>query len=134
LLTVQKAFLRPLLRNPAGSHRLANPRSGRVLADRLTTAFDSKSRRTGLLGRDRFDDGEAILIAPSNAIHTFFMRFSIDIVFARRDGRVVAVRHALRPWRLAISPRAYLVIELPAGTVARTDTRRGDVLAIEPLA
>ena len=129
---MQKAFLTPLLRNRSGPHRLVNARNGAVLADRLGSAFDSKSRRTGLLGRSDFEDGEALVIAPSNSIHTFFMRFSIDVVFARRDGSVVSVRHAVKPWRLAASPRAYLVIELPAGTLARTQTRGGDRLTISP--
>lgn len=129
---VQKSFLTPLLRNRGVSHRLLNARNGTVLADHVSSAFDSKSRRAGLLGRDRFGDGQALVIAPSNAIHTFFMRFSIDLVFARRDGSVVGVRHAVKPWRIAVSPRAYLVIELPSGTVERTQTIAGDQLTISP--
>ena len=127
---MQKAFLAPLLRRQSGSLMLVNSRTGRLLAHSLTGAFDSASRRTGLLGRDGLDEGHALIIAPTNAIHTFFMRFAIDVAFVRRDGRVVSVRHAMKPWRIAAAFRAHAVIELPPGTLAACDTVRGDILVI----
>ena len=102
-----------------------------MMADRLIPAFDSATRRNGLLGRTRLEDGEAMIIAPTNAIHTCFMQFSIDVAFVSRDGRVLKTSAALRPWRAAASLRGYAVIELPAGTLARCDTLPGDTLAIE---
>jgi hypothetical protein len=72
-----------------------------------------------------------MVIAPSNAVHTFVMRFPIDLAFVTRDGRVVKTRSGVRPWRVAAAFRAYAVIELPAGTLARCDTVPGDTLAIE---
>jgi uncharacterized protein len=127
---VQKLFLSPLVRNPETQWVLRNTRNERSLADRVLGAFDSKTRRTGLLGRDTFEPGHALFIAPSNAVHTCFMRFPIDVLFVRRDGTVVSARHALRPWRLAASLRAYAVIELPAGTLEQCDTRPGDRLEL----
>jgi uncharacterized membrane protein (UPF0127 family) len=127
---VQKAFLAPLLRKPAGSLTLVNSRSQRPLAHSLTGAFDSKSRRTGLLGLDGLEEGHALIIAPTGAIHTFFMRFAIDVAFVRRDGRVVGIRHAMKPWRIAVALGAHAAIELPAGTLADSDTVRGDTLVI----
>jgi uncharacterized membrane protein (UPF0127 family) len=109
-----------------------NSRSGRRLAHSLSGAFDSASRRTGLLGRDGLEQGHALIIAPTSAIHTFFMRFAIDVAFVRRDGRVVGIRHAMKPWRIAIALGAHAVIELPAGTLAECDTVRGDALIITP--
>jgi uncharacterized protein len=126
------SFLSPLLRAPSGNHRLENNRNGRVVADQLWPAFDSATRRKGLLGRDSMPEGSALLIAPSNAIHTFFMRFPIDIAFVTKDGRVVSVRSALPAWRLAVAPRAYAVVELPAGALSRSETVPGDVLSIQP--
>jgi uncharacterized membrane protein (UPF0127 family) len=105
-------------------------RNQESLAHDLVAAFDSKSRKTGLLRHDRFERGAAMLIAPSNAVHTFFMRFPIDIAFVTREGRVVKTCAAVQPWRVAAAFRAYAVIELPAGTLARCDTVAGDVLAI----
>jgi uncharacterized membrane protein (UPF0127 family) len=64
----------------------------------------------------------------------WFMRFPIDAVFVDRAGRVVRVVADLPPWRLAIAARgARDVIELPAGTAARTATQAGDELVFEPL-
>jgi uncharacterized membrane protein (UPF0127 family) len=122
-------FLSPLLRNP-GDHELRNERTGGVVATRVLTAFDSASRRTGLLHHESLPEGTGLIIAPSNAIHTFFMRFSIDVAFVSKDGRVVKLRAAVRPWRMAGALRAYAVVELPAGTLERTETRRGDRLIV----
>ena len=122
-------FLRPLLRTP-GDHELRNERTGAVVAARVLMAFDSASRRTGLLGRESLPEGTGLIIAPSNAIHTFFMRFSIDVAFVSKDGRVVKVRASVPPWRLTGALGAYAVVELPAGTLERTETRRGDRLVV----
>jgi uncharacterized membrane protein (UPF0127 family) len=123
-------FLAPVLRNPKSALAIRNQRNGRILADHLLPAFDSRTRRTGLLHHESLGDGHAMLIAPCNAVHTFFMRFSIDVAFVTREGRVVKTQASVRPWRIAAAFRAYAVVELPAGTLARCDTVAGDMLAI----
>jgi uncharacterized membrane protein (UPF0127 family) len=123
-------FIAPLLRRSQAPHRIHNRRNGRVLAYAVTPAFDSKSRRAGLLGCDSLADGHAMVIAPSNAVHTWFMRFAIDLAFVTKDGRVVKICTSVRPWRVAAALRADAVIELPAGTLARCDTVPGDTLVI----
>jgi uncharacterized protein len=123
-----KSFLSPLLQAGSIGQVLENVRTQRIVADRLLTAFDSRSRRQGLLGRDGLPDGSALIIAPSNAVHTFFMRFPIDILFVRRDGGVIKARSAVRPWRIAASLRAFAVIELPAGSLDESNTTTGDRL------
>jgi uncharacterized membrane protein (UPF0127 family) len=125
-----RSFLAPFLRDPAASWRLRNMRTGDVLADQVAGAFDSAARKHGLLGRQSWDAGNALVIAPSNAIHTFFMKFPIDVVFVRRDGTVVKAQGPVPPWRLAGALRAYAVIELPGGALARCETRPGDVLEL----
>src|SRR5215208_4603797 len=123
-----KSFLNPLLRAGNVDHLLENATTGEVVARHLLTAFDSKERRQGLLGRESLPEGTAIIIAPSNAVHTFFMRFAIDIAFVARDGRVIKVRSSVQPWRLAAALRAFAVIELAAGTLERSRTAAGDTL------
>src|SRR5215470_17198740 len=125
------SFLSPLLKEPQRSFKLINRRNGHVVATEVLTAFDSKSRRRGLLGIDGFQQGSALIIAPTNAIHTWFMRFPIDVAFVARDGRVVKVRHQMRPWRMSGAIRGYAVIELPPGTLAAADTVAEDVLSLE---
>ena len=126
-----KSFLSLLLRPGGSSLVLTNTRDHRIVARTLLTAFDSKSRRTGLLGRDSMPEGSALIIAPSQAIHTFFMRFSIDVAFVSRDGLVLKVRHSVPPRRIAVSWRAFAVIELPAGALATSETKPGDRLQVE---
>ena len=124
------SFLRPLLRDTRSNHAIQNMRNGRVLASDLIVAFDSKTRKTGLLKHDSLADGSAMLIAPTNAVHTFFMRFPIDIAFVSREGLIVKTYSALPPWRIAAALRAHAVIEMPAGTLARNETEVGDILSI----
>ena len=124
------SFLQPLLRKGATGLRIENVRSGRVVADHVIAAFDSATRRTGLLQHKSFADGSALIIAPSNAIHTFFMKFPIDLAFFSKSGLVLKVCPAVPAWRIAASLRAFGVIELPVGSLARSDTRAGDQLAI----
>jgi uncharacterized protein len=127
---VQEAFLKPLLKTPGIPLTLVNTRSGRVLANHIVGAFDSTSRRKGLLGCDRFEEGHALVIAPTNAIHMFFMRFAIDVAFVSRDGIVVRVCHSVKPWRIAFALRAFAAVELPSGTLRHSETLAGDQLAI----
>jgi uncharacterized protein len=123
-------FLSPLLDRPDVLHQLVNVDRGTVVATHLEPAFDSRSRNRGLLGRDGLPDGHAIVIAPSNSIHMFFMRFAIDVLFVAKDGRVVKACENLRPWRLALAWRAFAVIEGWVGMIAESGTRPGDRVAV----
>ncbi|MEQ1897734.1 MAG: DUF192 domain-containing protein [Vicinamibacterales bacterium] len=126
-----ESFLRPLVASAEASTRqLVNVRTGFRIATRVETAFDSASRRQGLLGRQSMAAGDALVIAPCPAIHTAFMQFAIDVIFAARDGRIVGLRRRVRPWRIAFAVRAFAAIELPAGTIDPTTLRVGDVLTV----
>lgn len=124
-------FLRPLLDRP-GNYALRNQRDRSLVARRIEVAADSKSRRKGLLGRDAMAPGEALVIAPCGGIHTFWMRFAIDVIFVKKDGRVVKCVESIPPWRIALAVTAYAAIELPAGTVRLSKVGRGDSLAVVP--
>jgi uncharacterized protein len=125
-----KSFLDPLLRKDASNLALTNTRDRQIVARTLIPAFDSASRRRGLLKHDTLPDDTALVIAPTNAIHTFFMRFAIDVAFVSRDGRIVKIRTALPPWRIAAAWRAFAVVELPSGALERAGVQRGDVLSV----
>lgn len=127
-----KSFLSPLLRSSAAGFVLTNTRTNRVVAQTLFTAFDSASRRQGLLKHTSLPEDQALIIAPSNAIHTFWMRFAIDVAFVARDGRVVKVCSAVVPWRIAVAWRAYAVVEMSAGALSLSGTQRGDLLQVTP--
>ena len=125
-----KSFLSPLVPSSGAGFALTNTRNNRVVAHTLLTAFDSESRRRGLLKHTSLEEGHALIIAPSNAIHTFWMRFAIDVAFVTREGRVVKVCSTVIPWRIAVAWRAYAVVELAAGALSLSDTRSGDRLQL----
>lgn len=125
--------LSTLVRDPGGAYRLTNGRNRRVLADHVLRAFESKSRRRGLLHHASLPRGTAMIIAPTSAIHTCFMRFAIDIAFIDRGGRVMKVCTGVRPWRIAIAPGAFAAIEMPAGTLAASETVAGDDVVVVPV-
>ena len=128
------SFLEPLLKDTHARFGLRILRTGRLLATDVEAAVDSETRRKGLLGRTGLADGVAMVIAPTNAIHTFFMRFPIDVVFVRRDGGVLKVRHAMPAWRMAFAFRGFAVVELAGGAADRAGLQVGDRLIVEPLA
>jgi uncharacterized membrane protein (UPF0127 family) len=125
-----KSFLSPLLRSASGPLALTNTRNNKVVASTLLTAFDSATRRLGLLKHDSLPENSALIIAPTSAIHTFAMRFAIDVLFVAKDGRVLKVRSNVRPGRIAAAWRAFAVVELQAGAIERSGTRSGDRLEI----
>ncbi len=124
------SFLAPLVRDTAATPALIRPRDGAVVARRLEAAFDSATRRRGLLGRDTLAADAALVIAPCNAVHTFFMRFAIDVVFVAGDGTVVKIARGVAPFRMTASPSAFATIEFAAGAPGVGDLMPGDVLAV----
>jgi uncharacterized membrane protein (UPF0127 family) len=120
-----------MLQHPGQPWGLRNLRTEGFVATHVERAFDSTSRRTGLLGRTELSRESALIIAPCWGIHTCFMRFPIDVIFVKRDGTVARVVRELSPWRVAVSPSAFAVLEMASGTASRTDTKPGDLLQLE---
>ena len=123
-------FLTPLLKSAPGGWVLQNERTGSTVSSRLLPAFDSRTRRRGLLGQSGLDRDAAVILAPCGAIHTWFMRFSIDVLFVQKSGIVTKVCARVRPWRIAVDLRAFAAIELAAGVALEADTRPGDRLLL----
>ena len=124
-------FLGPLLK-PGGANRaLVNERTGSIVAQIVEVALDSRSRRRGLLGRTALPERHALVIAPCSAVHTWFMRFPIDVLFVARDGRVVKIVNRIGAWRMTASLGAFAAIELPAGTLRRGGWARGDRVIVQ---
>lgn len=104
-----------------------NVTRGRDLATAGRVAANAWSRARGLIGTAPLAEGEGLVIEGCNSIHTHFMGYAIDVAYMDRDGVVVAMDHAIRPWRFGrIYRRARWVVELPAGTLAATGTQIGD--------
>jgi uncharacterized membrane protein (UPF0127 family) len=116
---------------PASKLRVVNATRGTVIADRAAIARSSAERRTGLLKHSELPQGEGLWIAPCECIHTFGMKFPIDAVFLTKKKKVAKIAAALPRRRLAMALLADSVLELPAGTASRTETRIGDQLLFE---
>jgi len=101
-----------------------------MVATVLELAADSTSRNRGLLGRPGLPPDHALILAPSNFVHTFFMQFPIDILFVGRYGPVLKVRRAVPARRIAGRFGAFAVIELAAHALNRSQTAVGDRLSI----
>jgi len=125
-------FLAPLLQRAAGDLALYVEGRSEPVARTLESAFDSATRNRGLLGRDALAPDVAFVIAPTSAVHTFGMRFPIDLVFAARDGRVMKIRAAVPARRIAVALGAFAVIEMAAGAADRAALRPGDRLVVRP--
>ncbi len=96
-----------------------NRTHGRPVATKVGKAETYQSRSRGLLGKAALELGEGLWIIPCPMIHTFFMKFSIDVLFLDKKLKVVRVIEDLKPWR--VSPwvlRAHSVLELAGGSLA----------------
>ena len=111
--------------------RVANQTKGQMLADRADIANTSATRRTGLLKHTELKPGEGLWIAPCEGVHTFGMKFPIDVLFLSKKKQVLKARPDMVKGRIAFSLRAHSVLELPAGTLAQTGTVAGDQLEFE---
>jgi uncharacterized membrane protein (UPF0127 family) len=127
-------FLSPLRSRDPRALVIRNQRTGAVVASHVLPALDSETRRTGLLKHTGLAAHEAMVIAPTNAIHTFFMKFPIDVAFVGKDGRILKIRAALPAWRMSGAWGGYAVIEMAAGAFAAAGTAVGDIVCIEPAA
>ena len=127
---MRAGFLASLVTRGTETFSLRNATTGAIVAHIVEPALDSRTRRRGLLGREGLPDGTALVIAPSNAVHTFFMRFAIDVLFVRRDGRVTKVRTGVPARRVVVSPRAFGVVEMASGGIVGVTP--GDYLELEP--
>ncbi len=103
----------------AASHQPVHPRlrglpTALVMGRRVPVAWGGRSRLLGLAGLDRGVAGRGLLIPRCRGIHTFGMRFTLDLVFLDGEMRPIGMRSGVGPHRLAGSRAACAVLELPA--------------------
>lgn len=111
--------------------QIINKTKNLILAQDAFLANSLFSRIKGLLGRDTLKPQEALVIKPCNSVHTFFMRFAIDVIFVDTGNKIVALENDLKPYK--ISPlyfKANYVVELPSGIIAKTNTKVGDEIGL----
>lgn len=109
-------------------HYTLKTQNGDVICQRMAVADDMFSRMKGLMFSTDLPEGDGLLIAPCNSIHTFFMLYSLDVLFLDRDFKIVKAVYDLRPWRMSwIYFNAHQVLEMKAGTLKK-DLKTGDKL------
>jgi len=104
-----------------------------LLGDSIDVADTRQTRKTGLLKHSGLERGQGLWIVPCEAIHMFFMKFAIDVVYIDRKHRVRKVVRDLRPWKMSMCLTAHSVIELPVGVIDESQTQKGDQLELHPL-
>lgn len=110
---------------------ITNPRTEATLASRARLADNFFSRFRGLMWTDSLPEGEALLIVPCNSVHCLGMRYAIDVAFLAKDGTVLHMIPDMAPGKLSpLVKGARATLELPAGTLARTETQVGDKLEL----
>jgi len=111
--------------------RVRNRDRGTILAEAADVADTSAKRKTGLLKHQSLAPGTGLWISPCEAVHSFFMKFAIDVVYLDKKKKVRKVRRNLAPWRLSACVTAHSVLELPVGVIDASRTERGDQLDFE---
>jgi uncharacterized membrane protein (UPF0127 family) len=111
--------------------KILNRARNTVLATQADIADTSRKRRVGLLKHTSLPPGQGLWIAPCEGIHTFGMKFAIDVLFLDRKKKVLKARREMKAARLSLCLWAESVLELPPGTIKETGTQAGDVLEFE---
>ena len=113
--------------------KVRNHDRGTILAEAADVADTSAKRRTGLLKHTGLAPGKGLWIVPCEAVHSFGMKFAIDVVYLDRKKRVRKIRKNLVPRRLSACLTAHSVLELPVGAIDSSRTEAGDQLEFEKL-
>ena len=95
---------------------------------RVWKANGAWERMRGLLGRARLGEDEALLLEPCRSVHSFGMRYALDLVYVDRRGCVCKLVYGLLPGRFSASLEAYATVEFAAGVLAATGIKLGDIL------
>jgi uncharacterized protein len=111
--------------------RAFNVTQQRTLANMLMVADSFLRSLVGLMGRPGLDAGHGLWIVPCQSVHTFWMRFPIDVIFLDEHRKVIHLAENLRPFRISRHlPNARSVIELPVSSIKATGTQIGDEIWI----
>jgi uncharacterized membrane protein (UPF0127 family) len=97
-------------------------------------SFTAKWARTlwrrfiGLLSTPHLGENQGLLLSPCHSVHTFGMRYALDLIFLDKNKTIVHCVTNLSPNRIASAKGAYYTLELPSGTIERYRVQVGDLL------
>ncbi len=114
------------------TYNLFNKSKNCLIASKARIADSFLLRLKGLMFRKSIDKEEALIFYQTPSIHTFFMRFPIEVVFLNQKMQVVEIHEELRPRRVVFSTTASIVVELPARKTSNQTLEIGDILELAP--
>tara|TARA_R110002049_G_scaffold101208_2_gene245742 strand:- start:1125 stop:1478 length:354 start_codon:yes stop_codon:yes gene_type:complete len=85
-----------------------------------------KERLGGLLVLAPLSENQALWITPCNSVHTFGMKYALDLVYIDKNNTVRGLFHNVKPWRMSFCLQAKSVMELTAGSLQYLDIQQGD--------
>jgi uncharacterized membrane protein (UPF0127 family) len=110
---------------------ITNKRNNKLIGNKIGSADNFVSRFFGLMRKKNLNEQEGLLINPCNSIHMMFMKFPLDIIFLDKQSKIVHLIEGLKPWRVSpVILKSQSVIELPEGTISKSESRLDDVLEI----
>lgn len=102
-----------------------------IIADNIAIAESFFKRLTGLLRHKKLEAGEGMLICPCSQVHTYGMKFSIDVIFLAKDNHIIQIEQAMAPGKMSkLITNSRHVLELQAGAAAQNGLQCGDQLTI----
>lgn len=111
--------------------KVYNSTQNNMIADAIKVADNFVTRTFGLIPKSSLKEGEGLMIKPCCSIHTFFMKFAIDVLFVNQKNEVVALYENVKPWRiLPVHFSSQYVIELPAGEITKKGIEKYDALTL----
>jgi uncharacterized protein len=108
-------------------------KDGALVSSEAQVAGSFLLRLMGLMGKKSMPAKGALIFYKAPSIHTFFMRFAFDLVFLDKNGKIMRLCPAIKPWRLVFCPSSHTTIEFSPGTIGRSSLKIGDLLIIRPL-
>lgn len=130
LVRIAHLLFRPTPAEPPRCVRVFNQTRECEIAHSVELAGTAAQRSKGLLGRTSLAPGTGLWIVPCESVHTFGMKFALDLVYLDRLYRVVKIRTGVPPWRISASLRAHSVLELPSGSIQPASLVVGDQLQL----
>ena len=114
--------------------KLYNVSKGSEISSSVKMADSFFKRLMGLMGKNGLGKEECLIIKPCSSIHTFCMKFSIDVVFMDREGKVVKLIRGITPKKMVMPIKeAYFVVEFDSRNEMTFEIEEGDVLKIEEI-
>lgn len=113
---------------------ILNISNNQLIAKEAIRASSFQERLLGLMGKAQISENEALILPQCKIVHSFFMRFPIDLIFCDQENKIVLIQENFSPWKISkFAASANYIIELQSGKIRATGTVLGNYLKFNPL-